>query len=201
MSPGTLDRLRERQNRARARSKGWGRRVVLMSVPILLLVLGFFGYRYYVIHTTIAEVRRIVAAARAYNGPSEEALEVAIAWNSDGYSKGYPTALLSRLAHSAQIALALGTVLEEGGRPANAADPTTLPKIDLQSFDAGVSTERGLISRDGLVLVALINRQCDAIEDRVGVCEKSFGECLLAGDLVMLRGARGLGRRRRPRSR
>jgi hypothetical protein len=67
-----------------------------------------------------------------------------------------------------------------------------LPEVDLSSFDAASSTERGVIARDGLTLVALIRRQCNAIDDRLGVSEMNMGECLLAGDLVMLRGAHRL---------
>ena len=189
LSPGALERINERRSRAQQRSKGTLKRVLLLGVPVLLAVLGFFAYRYYLVRSTIADVRRIVASARNHNAATEEALEEAIAWNMDGYSKGYPAGLLSRLDRSAQIAMALGSVLEKGGRAASALDPTVLPDIDLPDFEAGASVERGVIARDGLTLVSLIRRQCNAIEDRLGVCDAKLGECLLAGDLVMLRGA------------
>lgn len=192
MSPGMLERINEKRSREEARAGKARMRVVLLGVPLLLFVIGFFVYRYYVIHTTIAEVRRIVAEARAYNEPTEIESEKAIAWNSDGYAAGYPAELLAHLEHSAQIAKVLGSVLEKEGRPQSVSSPTVLPDIGLLLFDAETSTDEGHISRDAIVITSLITRQCDAIEDRLNVSEQSFGECLLAGDIVLLRDARGL---------
>jgi hypothetical protein len=188
LSPGALDRLREKRGREQARAGKTRVRVALMGIPILLLVVGFFAYRYYIVHTTIAELRRIVAEARDYNAPTKVALERAFATKADGC----PAELLSRLGHSSQIAQALGSVLEKEGRPPSRSSPTALPDIDLRRFDAEASSQNGYIWRDGTVITSLIARQCDSIEDRLNTSEAFVAECVLAGDIVLLRGARGL---------
>ena len=203
MSPSNLGNVRTRHAKSRERTRGTLVSFAIYGVPLIVLVVGFVGYRHFKVRSTIEEVRQIVTEARTYNAITESSIKE-IAPSETG---PLPHGVTLRLEHSSQLAKVLGSVLYGGGRPTGekgqahiaplmpmlpggmllpaASGATAPPEADLTEPTAEPKTARERAIRDAVAITALIGRQCAMIEDRLNVCEAS-------GDLSMLPDVEGL---------